>query len=79
MHIIKILVQKISLFPLDYATETNHSVGELIITPFRNKEITGIVWEMYCSDSGKTLKSVKKESAFPARINNAMIELIKKN
>lgn len=78
MQIIRVLIPKISLFPLDYASTSVHSVGDLVQVPFRNKNITGIVWEINCKDSGKKLKPVCSESHFPTSLNDNLIQLIKK-
>jgi len=78
VQIIKVLLPKISLFPLDYSSKADHHVGDLIMVPFRNREVTGIVWETGCNSSGKPLKSVCALPPFPAKINDKMIELIKK-
>lgn len=78
MQVVRVLIPKISLFPLDYYSSSNHSVGDLVLVPFRNKNITGIVWEVNCLDSGKKLKSICNEDTFPASIKSEVIELIKK-
>jgi primosomal protein N' (replication factor Y) len=76
-QIIKVLVPKIGLFPLDYASKKNHAIGELVVVPFRNKKLTGIVWEIGSTDSVKKLKEVVDEQIFPAKISSKVIELIK--
>lgn len=76
MQIIRVLIPKISLFPLDYKSEHNHIVGDLIVVPFRNKQITGIVWEINCVNTGKKLKPVSNENLFAASINSKIISLI---
>ncbi|PCJ22800.1 MAG: primosomal protein N' [Rickettsiales bacterium] len=77
MHqIIKVLLPQVCLFPLDYSSDTDHNIGDLIVVPFRNKELTGIVWEIGCADSGKALKNICSPPLFPASINPPMIELI---
>ncbi len=60
MQIVKVLIPKIGLFPLDYqvTASVTLSIGDLIIVPFRNKNITGIVWETNCSASDKKLKTI---------------------
>ena len=78
MQIIQVLIPKISLFPLSYSSAFKYSIGDLVQVPFRNKTITGIVWEINCEDNGKKLKSVCNESSFSASLNNNLIELIKK-
>ena len=76
MQIIRVLIPKISLFPLDYKSEHTHIVGDLIVVPFRNKQITGIVWEINCVNTGKKLKSISNENLFAASINSKIISLI---
>lgn len=78
MQIIQVLIPQIFLFPLDYSSDFYHSIGDLVQVPFRNKTITGIVWEINCKDSGKKLKSVCNGSNFSASLSNNLIELIKK-
>ncbi len=79
MQIIKVLIPRIGLFPLDYKSKHIHSIGDLIIVPFRNKTLTGIVWEINCKDSRKTLKNISESPRIPAQISPNMIELIKKS
>jgi len=78
VQIIKILLPKARLFPLDYITNKNYSIGDLVLVPFRNKEHTGIVWEIGCADSGKNLKETLNSQIFPAKIRQTTINLIKK-
>ncbi|MEM6339499.1 MAG: primosomal protein N', partial [Pseudomonadota bacterium] len=78
MQVVRVLIPKISLFPLDYYSSSNHSIGDLVQVSFRNKNITGIIWEVNCADSGKKLKSICNKSNFSASIKCEVIELIKK-
>ena len=78
MNIVRVLIPKTSLFPLDYNSTSNHSIGDLVQVSFRNKNITGIVWEVDCVDSGKKLKTICNESNVSASINRELMELIKK-
>ncbi len=84
MQIIKVLIPKAGLFPLDYkiSKDINIEVGDLIIVPFRNKNITGVVWETNCSPSDKQLKIIDPTLNPPGsnykNIGLANIELIKK-
>ena len=84
MQIIKVLIPKAGLFPLDYqiSQEFNLKVGDLIIVPFRSRNITGIVWEKNCPPSDKKLKIIDL-TLNPAdnnykNIGLANVELIKK-
>ena len=60
MQIIKVLIPKIGLFPLDYQImeDVTLSIGDLIVVPFRKGNITGIIWEINCSPSDKKLKTI---------------------
>jgi len=60
VQVIKVLIPKIGLFPLDYhlSKEVNLSLGDLIVVPFRKSNITGIVWEITCPTSDKRLKVI---------------------
>jgi primosomal protein N' (replication factor Y) len=84
VQIIKVLIPKAGLFPLDYkiSNDINLEVGDLIIVPFRNKNITGVVWETNCSPSDKQLKIIDRTLNPPGsnykNIGLANIELIKK-
>ncbi len=80
MQIIKILLPHLNLFPLDYKIDSKQiSVGDLIIVPFRNKDITAIVWEVNCFDSFvKNLKIIDSKNVTKLNIGNINIELIKK-
>ena len=64
MQIIKVLIPKAGLFPLDYkiSKDINIEVGDLIIVPFRSRNITGVVWETNCSSSDKKLKIIQDVS-----------------
>ena len=37
MQVVRDLIPKISLFPLDYYSSSHHSIGDLVQVPFRNK------------------------------------------
>ena len=84
MQIIKVLIPKTGLFPLDYkiSKNINIEVGDLIIVPFRSKNITGVVWETNCSPSDKQLKiidpTLNPTGSNYKNIGLANIELIKK-
>lgn len=78
MQIIKVLLPRIGLFPLDYSSEINHNIGDLIVVPFRNIKITAIVWQIDCPSLNKPLKAVSESLLFPARVGDKTIELIKR-
>jgi primosomal protein N' (replication factor Y) len=73
---ILVLVPKVSLFPLSYESKYTHKVGDLVIVPFRSKNITGIVWQIDCNNIDKKLKAVEENVLFPAAINDKTISLI---
>lgn len=87
MQIIKVLIPKIGLFPLDYQlTDTNNLlIGDLIVVPFRKKNTIGIVWQLGCSSSDKNLKIKTIDLSLSPLVNNCYqnigsisVELIQK-
>ena len=85
MQIIKVLIPKIGLFPLDYQLieDITLFVGDLIVVPFRTKNITGIVWQVNCFPSDKKLKTIDLSLSFVVdncyqNIGSINIELIKR-
>ncbi len=58
MQIIKVVIPHAGLFPLEYSSHQKHVIGELVVVPFRNSQITGIVWEINCNQSISNLKQV---------------------
>ena len=78
MQVIKVLVPIAGMFPLDYTTDTMYEVGDLVIVPFRNKEITAIVWEINCSKPSRVLRSVIGKCVFAARLPESTLSMIKR-
>ncbi len=78
MQVIKVLVPTLGIFPLDYATQVTYQVGDLVVVPFRNKEITAIVWEVNCAESTRVLRSVTSESHFTAKLSASTLLMIKR-
>ena len=78
MQVIKVLVPIVGIFPLDYSTETAYQVGDLVVVPFRNKEITAIVWEVNCPKSTRVLKSVISKCLFAPRLSVSTLLMIKR-
>jgi len=85
MQIVKILLPLVKLFPLDYLipTELKLVVGDLVVVPFRNKELTGIVWQidlesLTCPTEAKSIKYkfVKCKVPLELRFNQEMISLM---
>lgn len=79
MQIIKVVIPFNKLFPLSYFAPSNKKffIGDLVRVPFRNKEVTGIVWEVEVSQQSFNLKTIIEKSNFQARISKKQIELIK--
>ncbi|MGX6959815.1 MAG: primosomal protein N' [Rickettsia endosymbiont of Pentastiridius leporinus] len=79
MQIAKILLPAAKLFPLDYIIPENLSLntGDLVVVPFRNKELTGIVWEFTESAEAKKLKAVKERVPLNLTLTSGVLELIK--
>lgn len=78
MKIAEILLPSHKLFPLDYlipqGLEVN--IGDLVVVPFRKKELTGIVWKFKeASDVGK-LKEIKAKTLPESSLSRETIELI---
>ena len=57
---IKVLLPKIRLFPLEYCVKlkVEINIGDLVVVPFRNKYITGIVWETDITAKHKNPKEI---------------------
>lgn len=86
VQIIKVLVPKAGLFPLNYQISTKISLktGDLISVPLRNKKITGIVWEIDVKAEEELLDRKKLKTIEPPEkegylhISLKDIEIIKK-
>lgn len=76
MHIVRVLIPQIGLFPLEYRTAIQLEVGELIEVPFRNKQLMGIVWEINCQTTSSKLRAVIGKVGFYAKLSPFIIELI---
>ncbi|KJV57510.1 primosomal protein N' [Orientia chuto str. Dubai] len=56
---IRVLLPKLKLFPLEYKSTTCLlHIGDLVVVPFRNKQITGIVWEINIIPQCKNIKEI---------------------
>ncbi|WP_341794243.1 primosomal protein N' [Rickettsia endosymbiont of Rhinocyllus conicus] len=79
MQIAKILLPAVKLFPLDYLIPEDLSlnIGDLVIVPFRNKELTGIVWEFANIPEVKKLKTIKEKVPLNLTITSEVLDLIK--
>ncbi len=77
MQIIKVVIPHAGLFPLEYASHKKHVIGELVVVPFRSKQITGIVWETNCKQSVDNLKQVV-ETDSTTLLDTSTIEMMRK-
>lgn len=78
MNVIKILIPTAGIFPLDYIGENSYQVGDIVIVPFRNKEVTAIVWEVNCPTPTRILKSITAAPNFIACLPITSLLMIKK-
>jgi primosomal protein N' (replication factor Y) len=81
MRIAEILLPLAKLFPLSYLipSEMQLAVGDLVVVPFRNKELTAIVWNLAIKtpENIEKFKFIKQKVPLGFSINQEMIELIK--
>ncbi|WP_367364547.1 primosomal protein N' [Candidatus Tisiphia endosymbiont of Nedyus quadrimaculatus] len=81
MQVAKILLPLAKLFPLDYLipNELKLAIGDLVVVPFRNKELTGIVWQLdtEVSENTSKIKSIKHKVPLEFRFNQEIFNLIK--
>ncbi|HJD60330.1 MAG TPA: primosomal protein N' [Rickettsia endosymbiont of Omalisus fontisbellaquei] len=79
MRIAKILLPAAKLFPLDYLVpeDLELNIGDLVVVPFRNKELTGIIWEFTTVPKAKKLKTVKEKVPLNLSLTSEVLELIK--
>lgn len=85
--IVKVLLPVVQLFPLSYLVPENLEVevGDLVIAPFRSKEITGIVWEEEgqvslesTSDEKIKLRPIRAKAPLEFRLKKEILHLITK-
>ena len=78
MKTAKILLPINNLIVLDYLAphELELNIGDLVIVPFRNNEITGIVWEIDVINTKPKLKIIKQKVPLEYSISNKIIDLI---
>lgn len=81
MQVAKILLPLTHLFPLDYYVPLDFdlAVGDLVIVPFRNQELTAIVWELDVNilEPSTKIKYIKQKSPLEFRLNQNILKLIK--
>lgn len=78
MQIIKVLIPKLGLFPLDYSCPSNIKCcrGDLIQVMFRSKIYPAIIWQTNVQDAGYKLKSIEPNGEYQATISEATLNLI---
>ena len=78
MKIIKVLLPKLGLFPLDYICHENPQPrrGDIVQTIFRNKICPAIVWETDITNSSYKLKAIEPITEYRANISKATLDLI---
>ncbi len=80
MQVAKILLPLANLFPLDYyiPSDLNLAVGDLVVVPFRNKELMAIVWELDVKlpDFANKIKYIKQKIPLEFRLNQEILQLI---
>lgn len=80
MQVAKILLPSTKLFPLDYYVPDTLklTVGDLVIVPFRNKELTAIVWKLDINTSIITdkIKCIKQKLPNEYKLNEETLQLI---
>ena len=79
MRIAKILLPVAKLFPLDYLIpeDLELNIGDLVVVPFRNKELTGIVWALVSNSEAKKIKTIRVKVPLNLNITSEVLELIK--
>lgn len=80
MKFIKVLIPAQKMFLLDYLAEENLrlEVGDLVIVPFRNKEVQAIVWEILTGSKVSKLKSIKEKVQVDFKFNIEELKFIEK-
>ncbi len=78
MQIAKILLPLPKLFLLDYlvTNDLKIEIGDLVIVPFRNKDVTGITWEINSTSIVEKLKLIKGKLPQNLRISREMLDFI---
>lgn len=78
MQIAKILLPLPRLFLLNYLVEDNLlvEIGDLVMVPFRSKQVTGIVWEINCPPGLTKLKFVTAKVPLEFRVSQEILTFI---
>ncbi len=81
MQTAKILLPLVKLFPLDYLIpeELVLRVGDLVVVSFRNKEVTGIVWQLDTEPSTNInkIKTIQRKVPLEFTLSDNILALIK--
>jgi len=76
MRIIRVLLPKYRLFPLDYIDNSLCNIGDIVHVPFKKEILQGIVWEVDIDSNIKQLKHIIDKTTY--QISKDLITLIKK-
>lgn len=78
MKIVKVLIPKIGLFPLDYACPDNIKIsqGDIVQVEFRTKIHPAIIWQIGVKDEGYKLKYIEPQDDCKITISKEIIDLI---
>ncbi len=78
MSIAKIFLPVAKLFPLDYLIPDNLELqaGDLVIVPFKNQELTGIVWKIEAKSNLKKLKAIKDKVPLNGKLSSSNLDFI---
>ncbi len=83
MQIVNVIVPVSGLlFPLSYIApkDKNINIGDIVLVPFRNKEITSIVWEINVSPLNNIkLKFISNKIQFSASVKYQLLDFIKRS
>lgn len=74
MKIAKVIVPKLKLFPLDYEAIEGLSIGQLVVVPYRNEDIVGVVLSLEAESNVKSLKPVK--SIYPHKVSESFLKFL---
>lgn len=74
MKIAKVIIPKLKLFPLDYEAIDDLSIGQLVVVPFRNENIIGIVIALDDKSDVKKIKPVK--TIYPFKVGEDFLKFL---
>lgn len=78
MKIVRVLLPKLGLFPLDYrcSDDSTLKVGDIIQVTFRNKICPAIVWQENITNSNYKLKEINLVGEYRPKMSTATLKLI---